>query len=385
MSLVITIIGLSLLVVVHELGHFLAARAVGMRVVKFSIGFGPAVVRYRGPETVYQLAAIPIGGYVQVEGLGGGSEGDELSAIVDRKSLSGNTRSYESRPLWQRTLFVAAGSTFNFVFAFAVFFGLFAASAGTTYGFKKDATLVVDQVKPGTGAAEAGVLPGDVIERIDGEPVYRFGVLLQAVGESEGRPLRLTLARPPEGAEMPIVWQPYGDDGLLAAMPAPADDWARVVVEVTPRQSKKGYRLGISTRARTFGAEDLGAATVLAWNETVAVTGFILEGIGKLFQGSDEVQLGSVVKMAQLGADQVDMGWGWFLPFLAFISANLGLLNLLPIPGLDGGRLMFIAVEAIARRPVPPRFEIVVHAVGLLFLFGLIGFVLFRDIAEIFF
>lgn len=385
MDLVITIVGLSLLVVVHELGHFLAARAVGMRVVKFSIGFGPAVVRYRGSETIYQLAAIPIGGYVQVEGLGGGSEGDEFAAIVDRKSLSGNQRSYESRPLWQRTLFVAAGSTFNFVFAFALFFGLFAASAGTTIGFRKDATLVVDKVKADSGAAAAGLMPGDVIERIDGEPVVRFSVLRRAVGESEGQPLKLTVARPPAGAEMPIEWRPYGEDGLLASVPVPPDDWPRMVIAVAPRESARGYKLGINPQVRTFGADGLGAAAVLAWNETLAVTAFIVEGIGKLFRGSDEVQLGSVVKMAQLGADQVDMGWGWFLPFLAFISVNLGLLNLLPIPGLDGGRLMFIGIEAVARRPVPPRFEIVVHAVGLLFLFGLIGFVLFRDIAEIFF
>lgn len=385
MSLVITIIGLSMLVVVHELGHFLAARAVGMRVVKFSIGFGPAVVRYRGPETIYQLAAIPIGGYVQVEGLGGGSEGDEISAIVDRKSLSGQQRSYETRPLWQRTVFVAAGSVFNFLFAFGVFFAVFAASAGTTIGFKKAATLVVDEVKPDSGAEAAGLLPGDVIERIDGEPVAQFAVLARAVGASGGRPMRLTVARPPAGAEMPVVWQPYGDDGLLAEMPAPADDWPRVVVEVTPTEAKGGFKLGIIPRVRRFGAESAGAAVVLGWQETLAVGAFIVEGIGKLFQGSDEVQLGSVVKMAEIGVDQVESGWSSFLPFLAFISVNLGLLNLLPIPGLDGGRLLFIGVEAVSRRPVPPRFEIVVHAVGLLFLFGLIGFVLFRDIADLFF
>lgn len=385
MSLVITILGLSLLVVVHELGHFLAARAVGMRVIKFSIGFGPAVVRYTGPETVYQIAAIPIGGYVQVEGLGGGSEGDEMAAIVDRKSLSGADRRYEARPLWQRTLFVAAGSTFNFAFAFLVFFGLFASATGTTIGFKKDATLVVDRVKPESGAALAGLRPGDVIERIDGRPTERFSDLRRAVGQSEGRPLRLTIARPPAGAEMPIEWRPYGDDGLLAAVPAPPADWPRQVIAVTPTESERGFLLGINPRVRTFGAEGPGAAAVLAWHETLALSGFILEGIGKLFAGSDEVQLGSVVKMAQLGADQVEMGWGWFLPFLAFISVNLGLLNLLPIPGLDGGRLLFIGIEAVARRPVPPRFEMLVHAVGLLFLFGLIGFVLFRDIAESFF
>lgn len=383
MFLIVVILGLSLLIVVHEFGHFIAARAVGMRVIKFSIGFGPAVVRIKGKETTYQLGALPIGGYVQVEGLGGASEGDELDAIVRRRSAP--ERSYEARPLWQRTLFVAAGPLFNFAFAIAVLAGLYATGQAITVDRSPTPTLVVKELAPEGAVAAAGIREGDVIERIDGRRVASFGQVRRATGAAEGRPLALTVARPPAGAVMPIEDRVVDDWGLVIHEPAPPADWPRLVFEVTPRATADGPRLGFSPSVVRFGADGFGAAMALGARETWALTTMVFEMVGKLFEGSDEVRLGSPVAMVRIGTDHIEKGWEWFVFLLAFFSVNLGLLNLLPIPGLDGGRLMFIAVEAVARRPVPRRFEMVVHAVGLLLLFGVIAVVIVRDVREAFF
>ncbi|MCB9542500.1 MAG: site-2 protease family protein [Myxococcales bacterium] len=381
MFLVVVILGLSLLIVVHEFGHFIAARAVGMRVIKFSIGFGPSVLRVKGRETTWQIGALPIGGYVQVEGLGGASEGDELDAIVRRRH-DAPERSYEARPLWQRTLFVAAGPAFNFLFAIAVLTGLYAAGRAVTVDRAPTPTLVIKEMAAPSAAAAAGLLPGDVIERIDGKRVASFAEVRRATGGAEGRALRITVARPPAGAALPVEPRVVDELGLVIHDPAPPAEWPRLVFEVTPLATPDGPRLGFSPAVVRFGAEGFAGAVALGARETWALTTMVFQMIGKLFAGSDEVRLGSPVAMVRIGTDHIEKGWEWFAFLLAFFSVNLGLLNLLPIPGLDGGRLSFIAVEAIARRPVPRRFEMVVHAVGLLILFGVIAVVVVRDVAE---
>jgi regulator of sigma E protease len=381
MFLVVVILGLSLLIIVHEFGHFVAARAVGMRVVKFAIGFGPAVLRVRGRETTYQIGAFPVGGYVQVDGLGGASEGEELDAIVGRGSDAPD-RSYEARPLWQRTLFVAAGPAFNFIFAVAVLAGLYGLGRAVTVDRAPTPTLVIKEMAEPSAVALAGLRSGDVIERIDGRPVASFAEVRRLTGLAEGRALRITVARPPVGAELPVVARVVDDQGLVIHEPVPPADWPRLVFEVAPLMTAEGPRLGFSPAVVRFGAEGIGSAVVLGARETWALTTMVFEMIGKLFAGSDEVRLGSPVAMVRLGTDHIEKGWEWFVFLLAFFSVNLGLLNLLPIPGLDGGRLLFIAVEAIARRPVPRKLETVVHAIGLLILFGVIAVVVVRDVAE---
>lgn len=381
MFLVVVILGLSLLIIVHEFGHFVAARAVGMRVVKFAIGFGPAVLRVRGRETTYQIGAFPVGGYVQVDGLGGASEGEELDAIVGRGSDTPD-RSYEARPLWQRTLFVAAGPAFNFFFAVAVLAGLYGLGRAVTVDRAPTPTLVLKEMAEPSAVALAGLRSGDVIERIDGRPVASFAEVRRLTGLAEGRALRITVARPPVGAELPVVARVVDDQGLVIHEPVPPADWPRLVFEVAPLMTAEGPRLGFSPAVVRFGAEGIGSAVVLGARETWALTTMVFEMIGKLFAGSDEVRLGSPVAMVRLGTDHIEKGWEWFVFLLAFFSVNLGLLNLLPIPGLDGGRLLFIAVEAIARRPVPRKLETVVHAIGLLILFGVIAVVVVRDVAE---
>lgn len=386
MPIIIAILGFSLLIVVHELGHFIAARLVGMRVIKFSIGFGPAIVRVKGKETIYQLAAFPIGGYVQVAGLGAASEGEEFQVFERGEQwLKDGARNYEARPLWQRALFVGAGPGFNFVFAVLLFAGLFAAGLAVTTDFKRTASLVVKEVAADKPAALAGLLPGDVIERIDGEPVRTFAALKRKVGASEGRPLRLTVARSPDGAPVPLSRKVREDDGLVLMWPDPPESWTRVELSIAPEETDRGYLLGLSPEPIRFAADGASDALTLGARETWVVTAATFGALRKWLAGSDEAQLGSVVKITKIGADTVKMGSEWFLTLMAVLSVNLGLLNMLPVPGLDGGRMMFILVEAVARRPVPPRFEVAIHAVGLLFLFGLVAVVVARDVAEIFF
>lgn len=369
MSVLIAFLGFNVLVLVHELGHYLVARWSGMRVQVFSIGFGPAVIRFKGAETVYQIAAIPLGGYVKVVGLN------------DQDRSPG---SYLTRPLWQRALMVSAGPLANFAFAAVLYAYLFGSFNALSYGWNRSPTTVVRQVQG--AAAEAGLLPFDVIEQINGQPVVHFDQLRKATGESGGAPMTLLVARSPDGQPPPYERRDAGKyvPGLVIAVPQAPADWPRVEVTITPTETKDGLLLGVAPDFARYGAVDWWAATRIAAAETWAIADLTLRQVGKLLQGDEKTQVVSVVKITAVGADRVKMGSEWFLALLAIISINLGLLNLLPIPLLDGGRLMFLGIEAISRKPVPRPLELTVNAVTFVLLMGFAVFVVGRDVVNLF-
>ena len=239
MSIIVAILGFNLLIIIHELGHYLLAKAVGMRASKFSIGFGPAIFRVHGKETVFQFALIPVGGYVQLAGMGGGKEGD-FNEVV---RMTDDPRDYDQRPLWQRALVVSAGPLFNFVFAIVTYTALFGSSQAVAFEWKREATTVVREVN---GAAlEAGIKPYDVIEEVNGQPVRSFAQLRNLIGEVGGKTMQVVVARSPDGSAPPMTEIKTEYDGLILIWPEPPANWPRHTLAVTPKKTDRGYLMGI--------------------------------------------------------------------------------------------------------------------------------------------
>lgn len=475
MSIIISILGFSFLVFIHELGHFLFARLTGMKVEKFSIGFGPAIYRF-GKDTVYQIALFPFGGFVQIKGLtpetsseperprpqnleelerAWGAQGEVFAPVEDfddavKRSESGDAAplaeeqlfieteeeraqreaeelegSFMSKSLWSRFLVVSGGPLFNVIFTFLVFGGMFAAHSAFNFKGHPATSLVIDEVDG--AAARAGMLPGDVLLAVNDEPIKGFGVLRQRTIDSEGEALKITVARPPTPetrafakgdlhqecldtlrahnekvkAQDPNAPQPKvklraiseekideacnPQVGLILYRGVSEPDWERVDFTVKPENraaegERPRYRIGVTPARDRFGGEGLIGNSALAWGEVVYIVEMMSDKIMKGIRGEETVEVASVVKITAISADTVKRGNEWFLQFLAFLSLNLAFLNLLPFPALDGGRLIFLGIEALTRRPVPPRIEMMVHAFGILILLTLTVWVTAKDI-----
>lgn len=383
MELLAVILGLTALVVIHELGHFFVAKACGMRVLRFSIGFGPAVISYRARQTLYKLGVLPVGGFVEVAGLGRMRDedgvGDEAPDAPD---------AYYGRPIWQRALMVAAGPAANYAVAVLLFGYLFA--SGNFVHVHGKATLTIREA---TGAAAAaGVQPGDTLThvQIEGEAATHALPDLQSLrtrtGEAAGRKMIFTVARPPAGAE--YTWAPseiFGatQEGLAVLAPQVEPGWPRVQIEITPEAVSNGWAIGIRPEPVRIQAEGLIQALRVGADEVWFNTAFLATALWEMVQGEREEEMGSVVKLAKIGVDQIRLGVAdWFVRFLALISVMLCLFNLLPLPALDGGRLVFLAIEAVARRPIPRRAEMLVNGVGMMLLIGLTVFLMIRDVVQ---
>ncbi len=383
MSVILALLGFHLLVVTHELGHFLVARWTGMRVLRFSIGFGPALVRVERGGTIYSFGLLPLGGLVQVAGLNTRPRDVGEAPAKDAPSED-DPSSYHNKPWWQRVAMVSAGPAFNVGFSALLFLGLFLTfntlrSDGATHA----TTFLAAVDGP---AAAAGLMPGDVIVRVDGTDTPDFHTVVQQVGAAEGRPVTLGIRRAPPGAETHHkveAWDPEKAPGLLFTYPQYGDDWAALDITVTPLDTARGFRLGVTPALFHFGAANPWDAMRYAARETWAINRSLGEAVARMFRGEEKPQVTSIVKLTALGADRIKLGIAdWYLDLLALISVNLALFNLLPLPALDGGRLLFLAIEAVARRPVPRRFEAWVHAFGFAMLIGLVLFVMGQELWE---
>lgn len=360
MSALIALLGFQLLVFVHELGHFLVARACGMQVRRFSIGFGPALVKVTRGGTVYSLCVLPLGGLVQVAGLHGKGEGLPSD--------------FPNKPIWQRTAMVLAGPAFNLLFAGLLAIAAFLSFNGMRHEGRPLATTLLAAVEG--PALAAGLRPGDAIVSVNGERVNRLREINERVGASEGHPVKLGVRRPPEGVKPERIVVPYDADeapGLLVSVPRIGSDWEALEVTVTPQESPRGWRLGLRPELGRFGADGVGSSLTYAFRETWALNAMFVESLGRIFRGEEKAEVTGIVKLVSVGADLVKLGLAdWFLDLLVLLGINLAVLNMLPLPALDGGRLLFLLVEAVARRPVPQRLEAWVHATGFVVLLGLL-------------
>lgn len=334
--ILLAILLLCVLIVVHELGHFLVGRLCGIGVVEFSVGFGPKLVGWRGKETDYSIRAIPLGGFCKFVGE------DEDNAAPNAMN---------NMPVWKRFLTVAAGPAMNVLFAYLAAVLMLCLFYGTV-------VPTVDTVVEGMPAYEANLQSGDVITKANG---------IEIPNDAEGTSALREIIRGSESVELTVLRD--GETIQLSLIPELVTD------ESTGEQVQQ---IGI---AFTFVPYNLrtaipGAAELLGEMSTMMLDylrDLIFEG-----QGAEDVAgpIGTVAVVSQyLAIDPSQL-----IYFAVVISLNLGIMNLIPFPGLDGSRLVFLAVEGIRRKPVPPEREGMVHAIGLLLLLGLSVVLIWHDI-----
>jgi regulator of sigma E protease len=342
-------VALGVLVFVHELGHFAVAKRIGVKVLRFSIGFGPVVLARRTGETEYALSAVPMGGYVKMLG-----EEDE----ADPEVAAEPERAFSTQSAGRRAAIVFAGPAMNFVFAFLVYAVLFVA-----VGVELPSNAPrVGGVTPGLPAEQVGLQAGDRIVAVNEHDIATWEELSKAVVDSKGERLRLTVER--AGARFPIEVMP----ALQETRTMFGEDAGRV------------YRIGIEAShewSQVGPLTAVGMAAEQTWTASVVV----LKGLALMLQGRVPLrELGGPIAIARAAGQQARAGARYFLSMLAFLSINLGVLNLLPIPALDGGHLAFFAVEGLMRRPLRPRHREIAQQVGLLLLITLMVFVFYNDI-----
>jgi regulator of sigma E protease len=348
-SLISFTVALGALVFVHELGHFLVAKRVGVRVQRFSIGFGPVIFSWRRGETEYAISAIPMGGYVKMLGE---DDDDEAGVAAEPE------RAFSTQPVWKRAAIVGAGPSMNFVFAFLVYAALFG-SIGVELPSDQPK---VGGVSAGMPAEQAGLKPGDRVVTIDGTPVATWTELSGLVQASKGRTLNVVVER--DGAQLPLQVTPAMHGGKT----------------MFGEETERVYRIGIEAShelSKVGPWEAVGTAAQQTWTASYVV----LKGLGLMIQGRVPLsELGGPIAIARAAGQQAQEGASRFLSMLAFLSVNLGVLNLLPIPALDGGHLAFFGIEGLMRRPLRQRHREIAQQVGVLLLITLMVFVFYNDI-----
>jgi regulator of sigma E protease len=348
-SVLAAVVVLGLLIFVHELGHFLACKRVGVGVLKFSLGFGPTLLSRRVGETEYCLAAVPLGGFVKM--IGQEDDGSEPDP-----ALAAQPNSFAMKPLWARALIVVAGPLGNLVFAAVLLSVLFATGVPVL-------TSTVGDVSPNMPAAQAGLVKGDQIVAVDGKPISRWEELSAAVRASDGKPVDLKVRR--------------GDSERS--------------VTITPQRTEGKTIFGESTPIYVIGVEQSSnfitersnpiKAVWLGIQRTGELCYLTVMTLVKLFEGvvSTSTVGGPLTIMTEAGK-QAHNGFAALAFFMALLSVNLGVLNLLPIPILDGGHLLFMGVEKILGRPMEIRHREIAQQVGMFLLISLMGFALYNDL-----
>jgi len=350
------IIVLGILIFVHELGHFLFAKLFKVRVLKFSLGFGPKIYSKTVGETEYQLSALPLGGYVKMFG----ENPDEQHDAGDEE----RDASFAHKPVWQRFLIVFAGPLFNLLFTLFLFFMVFAVMGLPD----SHDTTKIGQVNPGTPAAAAGFQVDDTIITINGHPTPHWMDVLNLVKDSNGDELTFLLDR-------------AGEEVTLSVIPA-----KQPVKSIFGEEVGERFMIGIVKAEELFySPTGLVGAFLAACSQTWMYISLTVLGFVKLIQQVVPVsELGGPILIAQIAGKQMQAGWINLVFFMGLLSVNLGILNLLPIPVLDGGHLMFLTIEAIRKKPLSEKMQIMGQQIGIAFLVTAMVFVFYNDIARIF-
>jgi len=337
-QIALAVFGIGFLIAFHELGHYAAARLLGMRVLRYSLGFGPQLLRFRRNDIEYQLAALPFGGFVQIAG---------MSSMDD--AAKDDPKSYLNAPRWKRWLVLAAGPGFNYLAAVFFFFAFFMGWPSPT----DQPTLELVEVHEGP-ARTAGLVRGEFITAVNGTPVEGDGAFRKAIADSGGKPLTLSVVN--------------------VAGPAPV---ARDVV-VTPAATEGGFKLGVAPAMRWPSAgviPTLLASVDNAWLETTRTLG----ALAALVKREPGVDVGGPVAIVADMKDKIALGLRYYVRILAVLSVSLGIFNLLPIPGLDGIKMLFLTVEGLVRRNINLKAQEMVNAVGVLLLLVLMAGLTLRD------
>ncbi|MHB8149317.1 MAG: RIP metalloprotease RseP [Desulfobulbia bacterium] len=346
-SILAFILVLGPLIFIHEFGHFLCAKLFGIRVLKFSLGFGPKVFGRTVGDTEYLLSAFPLGGYVKMYG----------ESLTDEVAIDQQGFSFSHKAIWQRFLVVFAGPLFNLLFAVLLFSTIFA-----VMGISQPVNEArIGGVTVDSPADKAGLAPNDLILSINGAAVQEWNDVARLIKLSEGNPVTLMVQR--------------GDQTLtLTGQPKMEQD-KNIFGEVIDTR----YMLGIRVADEVVPISPVEALQTGAMH-TWALIKITLLGIVKIIQKVVPAsELGGPIRIAQIAGQQMEAGWLNLLHFTGLLSVSLGVLNLFPIPILDGGHLVFFAVEAIRRKPLSVETRERLQVVGLVLLISLMLFVFYND------
>jgi regulator of sigma E protease len=348
---------LTVLVFFHELGHYAVARWCGVRVVVFSIGFGGEIFGWNDSHgTRWKVSWVPLGGYVKFFGdANAASVADHSEMTEDEKAVS-----FHHKAVPQRAAVVAAGPIANFVLAMVLLAGLFAI-VGQPF-----TPPVVDEVVLDSAAEAAGFLPGDRVVSIDGTSIERFETIRQMVTGNLGEPMAIVVDR-------------QGQTVALTVIPK--------IVEFKDRSGgiHKVGQLGIKVGGIDFARHDPVTAVWYAAKETVFLTGATLQHVGQMIAGTRSADgLSGPIGIARMSGEAAEFGIPSIVRLMALLSISLGLINLFPIPILDGGHLLYYAVEAIRGKPLGEKQQEFGFRIGLALMVLLFGFVTFNDIVRLF-
>jgi regulator of sigma E protease len=351
-TIISTAIVLGIIIFVHELGHFLLAKKLGVGVLKFSLGFGPKLVGRKIGETEYQIAVFPLGGFVKPLG----EDPSEELKEEDRH------RSLWAQPIWKRALIFGAGSLFNLLLAVAIF-----STVNISVGIPSTPPATIGEVSSGLPAEKAGLKKGDVVLSIDGVKVSKWEALAKIIRASKGKELLIKIKRNDEILEF----------------------------RVTPQASKEKNMFGEEFSTFVIGIRSSGEIVVQKANPFVAVGhGFVqtwqiieltIVGVVKLIERVIPAKtIGGPILIAQLAGEQAKRGLLSFALFMALISISIGIFNLFPIPILDGGHFLFLGLEAVLRRPISIKTMEIAQQVGLIFIVLLMLFAFYNDLIRVF-
>lgn len=336
MTIIVAILVFGLLIFVHELGHFVVAKRVGIRVDEFSLGMGFPLLQFKRGETKYSLRLLPIGGFVRLAGMEPGDDADD-------------PRGFNRKPLMHRIAVLLAGPGMNFVLAIVMFIFVFSVMGIPSH------SNVVGKVLPGRPAATAGLQDGDQIVAINSKPVQNWGDLVAIIHDHPGKPLALEVER--QGRKLTYTVTPEPDPQSRVGMIGIEQSWRRL---------------------------PLGPALIQGVSQAVTIIALIVVSLVQMLTGQVAADVAGPIGVVQLVGEAARFGAASVINFTAILSLNLGLLNLFPIPALDGSRVIFLIMEGIRRRPLDREKENMVHMIGFALLMVLMLIITYKDILRIF-
>lgn len=439
------VVAIALLVAIHEFGHFLVARKLGIKVEKFSVGFGPALFswRSRDGEVLYVIAAIPLGGYVKMFGENPDEEGSEASQAL---SEAERARAFNAQPVWKRAAVAAAGPGFNFLFAIVAY-------AMVGWIGQNVIPPVIGNVAPASLAERVGMESGDRILQVNETSVHSWSQVEEALKAATGHDARFNLQR--DGSDLQLIahvptpakdpWLINVADELIGISPSlkvvvskvvpdsPAEksgirsgdvirqlngraytdigqlieeiraqgtqeldigvdrDGTLLDIRVLPEADTQGnVRIGVMLAAQAMLGEEVYrmgplSGALYGFERTWEMTLLTVQVVGKMLTAAiSPDNLGGPIAIAQMAGKTAELGLVSFLTFLALISVNLGVLNLFPVPVLDGGHLLYLALEKLRGRPLSPKVMGVTQIVGVVLIVALMIFAFYNDLARLF-